>query len=118
MNSRGEHAARSPVIVGPLHVGYSKVWDTRFSSTLTRSKEPQVIWAELGDSPVAQLATLARAVILPALAEPAATAGVPAVLAQDVAEKLHRLSATGATQLGDTGAAILLELAAEPTAVV
>ncbi len=57
------------------------------------------MWAELGDSPVAQLAALARAVMLPALAEPAATAGVPAVLAQDVADKLHRLSATGAATL-------------------
>ena len=59
----------------------------------------QVLWGELGESPVAQLAALARAIMLPSLADPAATAGVPAVLAQDVAEKLHRLSATGATAL-------------------
>ena len=44
---------------------------------------------------MAQLAALARAVMLPSLAEPAATAGVPAVLAHGVAEKLHHLSATG-----------------------
>ena len=55
----------------------------------------QVIWGELGETPLDQLAALSRGVVMPLLSHPGNTAGVPAPLMQEVTENLQRFIATG-----------------------
>lgn len=55
----------------------------------------QVLWGELGEHVVDQLAALSSGVMLPLLSNTGNTAGVPIVLAHEVTENLHHFITTG-----------------------